>query len=1083
MAKSFDVKLNVDVSGTTSSLKSAQKSTKELAEEMEALRKKAKGGIVVDVDTDEAKKDVDDLADELARIDDKKVNVDVDTDKAQKGISSLGLGIGAALGGAALSGLSSLATGLLEGAEAADSFGDTLSIAFRQQGISDIGGEIDSVKESTLSLAQDLGLPIARVRELAQSVATIGGVSGEQAEGLTKLATGIETFTDGTINGVAVVKAFSRGIADPEGAAAIDALAKKYPQLADTLRGTASASEKLAAANKILGPSFAEAQAGANDVGGVIQRVKNSLSEGFESVGGAIFDKLAPIFTFLLDNMETLLPIIGALAAAVGVYALATSASAIATGVASAATVVWNAILAANPVGLVLAGVVLLTAGVYALADAFNVSAEEALEEGEAQKKLIETQIKSNKERKESVKSIGDMAKEFETLANKTNRTAEEEKKLQKIQGDLDKQYPDLIDQTKDFKDNLAGVAEIGKATAATMTTLTAEGLKLEQQLKQASKNIAAAKRNVAVDELRDVLGAQKLFDLEGTRFRVTFAKLRAEFEQGVFSAKTAEDLQRAQAKLTEFLNAAIATGKTGTDAEQQQALYEGIAKVVGTATAALEEYGLVAKQDVKVEPPPVIPPPDPDAFAKAQKALEAYRKEVDNSVDTLRALEKVQQDLADNKITKIEADVAVKEIKKDNLIKVLAKAKELFKTAEGADGFVVATRFKGDNKEEALALVNTLVVELKNAMRGTGALEIPLIVAPMPVTGRRLQDVVTEANRQLKLLKPLELEPVVTGDIEQTLADALQGIDYASIFAPLEKGTEESFARVEEKFKLGIASYQDALGEIGELGQEQINIWDRVGTAISTSLDQSSKALSKTAVDTANATGDIGKAASLMAVAVGQSFVSMATAGEDVWLAIAKSAFEGLQLLVPIFSAQILAGSLATPQSIVTAGGAGLLEWAALTALIQTAVSAARAGLGFADGGYTGDGGKYDVAGVVHKGEFVAPQEMYHKHGGLLEHLYGGASLESFPAIRAMLSANNIGNADVSSMRLDNERGVVINNNVDISPLQREMVGVRKQLATMETLHKSAADVVVTADAGYHAKMQRRAALKGARR
>lgn len=38
----------------------------------------------------------------------------------------------------------------------------------------------------------------------------------------------------------------------------------------------------------------------------------------------------------------------------------------------------------------------------------------------------------------------------------------------------------------------------------------------------------------------------------------------------------------------------------------------------------------------------------------------------------------------------------------------------------------------------------------------------------------------------------------------------------------------------------------------------------------------------------------------------------------------------------------------------------------------------------GFADGGYTGDGGKHDVAGVVHKGEWVVPQNVVQKPGML---------------------------------------------------------------------------------------------------
>lgn len=59
-------------------------------------------------------------------------------------------------------------------------------------------------------------------------------------------------------------------------------------------------------------------------------------------------------------------------------------------------------------------------------------------------------------------------------------------------------------------------------------------------------------------------------------------------------------------------------------------------------------------------------------------------------------------------------------------------------------------------------------------------------------------------------------------------------------------------------------------------------------------------------------------------------------------------------------------------------------------------AIMAAAVGLmgGFADGGYTGAGGKYDIAGVVHKGEFVMPQETVNRVGiGPLEAIKNGSS------------------------------------------------------------------------------------------
>ena len=81
--------------------------------------------------------------------------------------------------GTAISAVQGLGTAIFDGAMRADEFGDKLEVAFSQQGIADIEGEINKVRESTLQLANDLGLPTQRTRELAGTVATLGGVSGK----------------------------------------------------------------------------------------------------------------------------------------------------------------------------------------------------------------------------------------------------------------------------------------------------------------------------------------------------------------------------------------------------------------------------------------------------------------------------------------------------------------------------------------------------------------------------------------------------------------------------------------------------------------------------------------------------------------------------------------------------------------------------------------------------------------------------------------------------------------------------------------------------------------------------------------
>jgi hypothetical protein len=66
--------------------------------------------------------------------------------------------------------------------------------------------------------------------------------------------------------------------------------------------------------------------------------------------------------------------------------------------------------------------------------------------------------------------------------------------------------------------------------------------------------------------------------------------------------------------------------------------------------------------------------------------------------------------------------------------------------------------------------------------------------------------------------------------------------------------------------------------------------------------------------------------------------------------------------------------------------GGATIKTAASIAAKVRAGINVAliakQAISGFADGGYTGDGGKYEPAGVVHRGEYVLPQEVVRSIG-----------------------------------------------------------------------------------------------------
>ncbi len=89
-----------------------------------------------------------------------------------------------------------------------------------------------------------------------------------------------------------------------------------------------------------------------------------------------------------------------------------------------------------------------------------------------------------------------------------------------------------------------------------------------------------------------------------------------------------------------------------------------------------------------------------------------------------------------------------------------------------------------------------------------------------------------------------------------------------------------------------------------------------------------------------------------------------------------------------------VTAGATAVGTSAATLGGAGgtLLTGAAaisaaavqlqVAAAAMATANAASAGVGFDAGGFTGPGGKYTPAGVVHRGEYVMPQETVRHYG-----------------------------------------------------------------------------------------------------
>lgn len=146
----------------------------------------------------------------------------------------------------------------------------------------------------------------------------------------------------------------------------------------------------------------------------------------------------------------------------------------------------------------------------------------------------------------------------------------------------------------------------------------------------------------------------------------------------------------------------------------------------------------------------------------------------------------------------------------------------------------------------------------------------------------------------------------------------------------------------------------------------------------------------------------------------VGEAFGELFSGEEDAMKAFGESMidimFNVLDQLVTIWTTEMAASavkttfkataeSYATPDSVLSFGASGAARAAVMAGLISAALAVAKAGIkaaikggspssssgstgqrvvktsGFDVGGYTGDGGTYEVAGLVHKGEYVVPK------------------------------------------------------------------------------------------------------------
>jgi chemotaxis protein histidine kinase CheA len=152
--------------------------------------------------------------------------------------------------------------------------------------------------------------------------------------------------------------------------------------------------------------------------------------------------------------------------------------------------------------------------------------------------------------------------------------------------------------------------------------------------------------------------------------------------------------------------------------------------------------------------------------------------------------------------------------------------------------------------------------------------------------------------------------------------------------------------------------------------------------------------------------------------------------------------------------------GAFKGPAGIIAASATIIGMIASFLALKQQ-IKAAQQADGFAEGGYTGDGGKYQEAGVVHKGEYVITKEKTAKNRALLEGLHTDNPVLIQKGIFELLKntgvalppANNISNKRALINEQSNARAMA--GAVNLSKIETELSEIKAKFADMLNAEK----------------------------
>lgn len=477
------------------------------------------------------------------------------------------------------------------------------------------------------------------------------------------------------------------------------------------------------------------------------------------------------------------------------------------------------------------------------------------------------------------------------------------------------------------------------------------------------------------------------------TGFEDYFAKIQAQIAAvaGTLDTTTAAALKKSKDELKQAVNVTASAGKL-TD-EQVKALNKQIDALRKKRT--LDNNADKDKSEAQ-----------DSEFAKAQKILKTMQDQLKTERETTLALEQ-QAGLAGDALK-----LRAAQLEKADVDKVLAEARRLFKVETDKKGKAISTTVGLDadkeNADQVKAEYNKLLVgkiqtdiklrdpkfwfpEVKKTLDllfAARAVALPIDVNKTLTVLRKAAsvigfDFVTTVNKEADVSSFGEQGFKSLG---KTALKAIDKIKWDKVFAKPAQASEEATAKIVKSITEGTLAYQDGVDELAEGLGAVPSKFEKIRMQLSetfAAIRQESTESLATAAKSAKSFADVYDE---LTVVAGNALGELLLGQEEWGKSFLLIALDTLEALVPILVATIIGQSLAQNPLL------GAIAGAAATATLLALVAAARASVsGFAEGGYTGNGGKYEPAGIVHKGEFVINKENTSKFRGILEQMNQG--------------------------------------------------------------------------------------------